>query len=154
MIKKSAGILFTDGKKVLLLRKKSGDHEGIWGLPGGTFEKRDGSVFKTALREVKEETGLKKIPGKKIDSVFENETKCQWTTFIYQIEKPFKITLSSEHNDYNWVDLSKLSSVNLHPSFEKHLSQYIEIIKSKFSLSFKEWFFLKECSETIQLDKN
>ena len=42
MIKKSAGILFTDGKKVLLLRKKSGDDEGIWGLPGGTFEKQIG----------------------------------------------------------------------------------------------------------------
>lgn len=153
MIKKSAGILFTDGKEVLLLKKSTGEDKGIWGLPGGTFEKSDGTVFKTALREVQEETGLKNIPGEKVDYVFENNPKCQWTTFIYKINKPFKITLSTEHNDYKWVNLSKLESINLHPSFKKHLPQYLKIIKSKFDLSFREWFFLNECLEIIQLDK-
>ena len=34
-----AGIFFTDGKKVLLLRRsEKGDGNGTWGLPGGKVE--------------------------------------------------------------------------------------------------------------------
>ncbi len=34
--KRGAGILFTDGKQILLLKRSEGsDNPGTWGLPGG-----------------------------------------------------------------------------------------------------------------------
>lgn len=142
-MEKTAGILFTDGHSILLLRKKSGDAKGRWGLPGGHAESFDKNVLDTAKREAKEETGLKNIPGKQIDSHRENFPQMTWTTFIYQIPKTFSVKISLEHDASKWVPISKIDSLNLHPNFKKHLPYYLGVIRKKIHKNFSEWLEIR-----------
>ena len=54
-VKVGVGVIVVDDRGRVLLEKRSDN--GMWGLPGGGIEPGE-SVFDTALREVKEETGL------------------------------------------------------------------------------------------------
>lgn len=56
-------VIFTieDNKlKVLLIKRKSPPFKGKWALPGG-FLKKDEDIYNAALRELKEETGVKGV---------------------------------------------------------------------------------------------
>lgn len=48
------------GDTVLLMKRsmKEDKHPGLWGIPGGKIELRDGSVESALKREVKEEVGI------------------------------------------------------------------------------------------------
>ena len=54
-VKVGVGVIVVDDSGRVLLEKRSDN--GMWGLPGGGIEPGE-SVYETALREVKEETGL------------------------------------------------------------------------------------------------
>ena len=54
-VKVGVGVIVVDDSGWVLLEKRSDN--GMWGLPGGGIEPGE-SVCETALREVKEETGL------------------------------------------------------------------------------------------------
>jgi 8-oxo-dGTP pyrophosphatase MutT (NUDIX family) len=54
-VKVGVGVTILDDRGRILLEKRSDN--GTWGLPGGGIEPGE-SVYETALREVKEETGL------------------------------------------------------------------------------------------------
>ena len=45
------------GKILMIHRQKKDEHEGLWLAPGGKMEKNEAPV-ETAIREVREETGL------------------------------------------------------------------------------------------------
>ena len=51
---------FQDGRWTLLLEKRTGEisHPGQFAFPGGHYEKEDGSLLATALRETSEEIGV------------------------------------------------------------------------------------------------
>ncbi len=141
--KKGAGILFTDGKKVLLLKRADGDHQNTWGQPGGKVE--DGETYiDAATRESKEECG--QVKGNRIAEFEEKDGLHRWTTFIYFVEKPFKCTLSKEHKMWKWFNLDDLEHINLHPKFKENLDAYLRLIKNKINVfkSFKEWIFLRD----------
>ncbi len=54
-VKAGVGVVVIDDRGRILLERRSDN--GMWGLPGGAIEPGE-SVSDTALREVKEETGL------------------------------------------------------------------------------------------------
>jgi 8-oxo-dGTP pyrophosphatase MutT (NUDIX family) len=131
--KEGAGILFTDGIKILLLkRSEKGDNYGTWCLPGGGVEKGETPII-AAKRESIEECG--KLKGKKFEKIKHSDN---WTTFFFKINKTFLCNLSDEHSDYKWFDLNELNKINLHPKLKKSINQYLNIIKNHFS-NFKEW---------------
>lgn len=141
--KKAAGIFFTDGKQVLLLKRSDeGDHGSTWALPGG--KGKDGETeIGTAIRETKEETGLGSIPGYRIDSVSSQNGRQKFTGFVYKVSTPFDIKLSHEHTDWDWVNLSDLKSKDLHPKFRDEIPRYLQSIKRKMQ-SFDEWSQIRE----------
>ena len=137
--KRSAGIFFTDGEKVLLLKRTDeGDHGSTWCLPGG--KGKDGETeIGTAIRETKEETGLGSIPGHRIDSVVSHNGHQKFTGFLYRVSAPFDVKVSHEHTDWDWVPLAELSKgENLHPKFKEEIPRYLQSIRRKMQ-SFEEW---------------
>jgi 8-oxo-dGTP pyrophosphatase MutT (NUDIX family) len=136
---KGAGILFTNGEKILLLKRaEKGDSKGTWCLPGGKVE--DGETFiDAARRESKEECG--RVEGKRFEDSKEIDGNHIWMSFFFRIKKPFKCKLSNEHSDWKWVNLKELDKVNLHPKLKENIGTYIRIINKQFNknITFKEW---------------
>jgi len=109
----AAGILFTDGGRVLLLRRSGAVTDSFtWGLRGGRME--PGEIpLETAVRESDEEmgdtplfwlSGVYQVPG--------------YTTFIATVADPsFRPQLNLEHTEYRWVKLPQVASLRLHPGF-------------------------------------
>lgn len=142
---KAAGIFFTDGQKVLLLkRSKKGDNEGTWGLPGGKVEENE-TLIDAAKREAKEECG--KVEGSRFEDIKEQDGMHNWTTFFFKIKKPFDCKLSDEHTDYKWVDIKEIEKYKLHPELKKNLDRHFNVInnsKKKGVFGFKEWASIRE----------
>ena len=130
---RGAGILYTDGKKILLLyRSKEARVEPFtWAPTGGGIEDGE-SLLQTAERESKEEIGV--LKGKKI-AEFLNDP---FVMYIYKVDKPFNVKLNDEHTKSEWVDLNKVTDYKLHPNFEKEWPKYLKTI-DKNSNSFSEW---------------
>jgi 8-oxo-dGTP pyrophosphatase MutT (NUDIX family) len=148
--KRAAGIFFTDGKSVLLLKRSNdGDHSNTWALPGG--KNKDGeSDIGAAIRETKEETGLRSIPGYRICSLPSKNGQQTFTGFIYKVSSPFDVKISHEHTDWEWVGLKDLKSKVLHPKFKEQIPRYLSQISRKIR-SFSEW---EEFRESIDCDSD
>lgn len=141
---KGAGIFFTDGESVLLL-KRSGesDEPNTWSLPGGKSKKGE-STINTAVRETKEETGLEHVPGRRVEALESQDGYHQFTTFIFRIERPFEnVHISHEHDDWSWFPLAELSEVDLHPKFREDLPRFLGVIRRKMAHTFQEWVVLR-----------
>jgi 8-oxo-dGTP pyrophosphatase MutT (NUDIX family) len=132
---KGAGILYTDGKKILLLKRADGDHKGTWGQPGGMVEEGESNID-AAIRESKEECG--RVEGYRIAEFEEKDGLHRWTTYLYRIKKPFTCHLSHEHSAWKWFDIDKLKYVDLHPKFKENLGAYIRLIERKFNKEIQE----------------
>lgn len=138
-MKTAAGILFTDGKSILLLKRseKEEKNKNKWSIPGGKGH-IDEDAMEVAEREVREETGLKTIPGKKFASFSRNNDIFRFTTFLYLVDKQFSVTLSKEHSDFKWIPISDLKKFDLHPKFSDQLPKFLKAIRKK-EKNFLEW---------------
>jgi len=141
-MKKGAGILFTDGKQVLLLKRaEEGKYKGYWGLPGGKVEEGE-SHFAGAQREAREECGF--FRGQKFDALTTKDTGHHWVVYFYKVKQPFQCRLSDEHSAYKWVDIDKIADERLHPKFREHWHKYAN--KLKTNMGFKDFIRAKEGS--------
>jgi 8-oxo-dGTP pyrophosphatase MutT (NUDIX family) len=137
--KKGAGILFTDGENVLLLKRArygAADHVDTWGIPGGKAKEGE-SALATAKRETKEEAG--QVQGERFAQFDEQDGHHKFVVFLFKVAKPFDVTISKEHSESQWVPFDQLKGLDLHPQFKKHLPYYMKAIKKKFPHSFQEW---------------
>jgi len=121
--------------KILILGKRNGNLV-TWELPGGLLEMNE-NLMEGLSREVNEETGLK---------ISENHLFTIWDHYIEGfrfkdgrilncrvIEIAYKcntltnqVTLSSEHDNYNWVDLCELSQYTFHENSRFAIDRLIE----------------------------
>lgn len=128
--KRGAGIVFTDGESVLLLkRSEKGDNYGAWGLPGGKAEEEE-TFIGTAQRETKEEIG--KLPNSsRIGSFEQIDGRHVFKIYICQINSQFDCKLSDEHSDFGWFKIDELNDIKLHDKLKISMPRIIKIIKSK-----------------------
>jgi 8-oxo-dGTP pyrophosphatase MutT (NUDIX family) len=141
---RGAGILFTDGESILLLRRSDGarDERGQWGIPGGRTEQGE-TPIDTARRETKEEAGH--VEGQRFAQFDEKDGKHSFTVFLYAVNKPFKVELSEEHDQAEWIPIDDLRKYNLHKEFDKNLPYYLKAINRHYGKnSFAEWMKLKK----------
>lgn len=103
----SAGaVVYIKDKPVRYLILKH--NAGHWGFPKGQIDKQE-TPAQTAIREVKEETGLKVIlkkePFIKTHYFFrENEVLISKVVYFFLAEAKGKnIRISDEHTDFRWV---------------------------------------------------
>ncbi len=139
--KRGAGILYTDGQHILLLKRgEKSDNAGTWGVPGGKAKKNEAPID-TALRETKEECG-NAPSGQQFANFLTKDGKHSFMCYLYSTDEQFDCTLSDEHTDYKWVPLDEVGKYNLHPKFKELWSRYKSAIENKFESrfsSFSEW---------------
>lgn len=119
-----AGIVFlTPDYKTLLLQKTNNK----WSFPGGHAEIGE-DPYQTAKRECYEETGF--LPKNKAIGLlkFPGPEQKDMYSFFVKIKKPFKPKLSSEHKDYIWKNVKKVSANQLTKIFTHNWDQYIAYI--------------------------
>lgn len=90
-------------RRVLLLQKAHGKHQGTWGLVGGTNLTGE-NPWQGLQREVAEEVGsvpdiIKTIP---LETFVSNDKVFNFHTYLCVIESEFIPTLSEEHLSYAW----------------------------------------------------
>lgn len=111
MIEAHIFIEIEDGIEFLLLKRSDGQpYPGLWQMVSGKI-KKDEKAYQTALREIKEETGL--IPQQlwvapTVNSFYEpkNEFICLLPVFAARVNSS-EVKLSDEHTDYKWVNKSE-----------------------------------------------
>jgi ADP-ribose pyrophosphatase YjhB (NUDIX family) len=90
-------------KRILLLQKAAGKHQGTWGLVGGTNIEGE-TAWQGLQREVVEEIGqfpsiIKTIP---LETFVSNDSVFNFHTYLCVIEEEFIPILSKEHQGWAW----------------------------------------------------
>ncbi|MCZ7613194.1 MAG: NUDIX pyrophosphatase [Ignavibacteriaceae bacterium] len=107
-----AHIFRNTGSKIefLLLKRSEGQpYPGLWQMVTGKIKSNE-KAYQTALREIKEETGLTPVQfwvAPTVNSFYEpkHEYICLLPVFAARVEAD-EIKLSKEHTEYQWVDKS------------------------------------------------
>lgn len=143
--KVGAGILYTDGKRVLLLKRATkGDHYGSWSIPGGKVERGE-NPLDAAQRESKEETGV--FDGSIIAHYDDVDHRHHFHTFLYKVDQPFQCQLSDEHSEYRWVELPDVEDLKLHPRFRAMFPRFRRKIGHHFPKSFAVYVSEKDATQ-------
>lgn len=116
--KKAAGLFMTDGDVVLLLKRKPPcDEPNTWAIPGGKLKEGESDIG-AARREATEESG--DLPHMtRVDDFVDQDGHHSFKTYLMRIDKPYNVTISDESSDYQWVPLSNLSKMNIHPGMKR-----------------------------------
>ena len=109
--------------KILLEKRKNEPGRGQWSIPGGLVELGE-SVEQTAIREVKEETGLEVEKPEHIDVVdnidLDEEGKVRYHFIIidYLVKlKGGSAEASSDAAELRWVAFENVGTYDLTPTF-------------------------------------
>jgi dATP pyrophosphohydrolase len=136
-----------NGIEFLLLKRSPTEiYPGFWQMVSGKIMK-DEIAYKTALREIKEETGL--IPQKfwvapNVNSFYypEKDHISLLPVFAALVDYKSKVKISNEHTEFKWVKLSKAKKMLAWPGQR----QSVEIIQEYFT---KEISFLNFVEITL-----
>ena len=96
------------GIEFLLLKRSEGQpYPNLWQMITGKIKENE-NAYQTALREIKEETGLTPLQlwvAPTVNSFYEpkDEYICLLPVFAARVESN-EIKLSDEHTEYKWVD--------------------------------------------------
>ena len=109
--------------KILLEKRKYEPGRGQWSIPGGLVELGE-SVEQTAIREVKEETGLEVEKPEHIDVVDnidldeEGKVKYHFIIIDYLVKlKGGSLEASSDAAELRWVAFENVGTYDLTPTF-------------------------------------
>lgn len=128
-------IIKCDGKILLLKRSnKVGTYRGLWGGVAGFVEENE-EPFDTALKEIFEETGIRKdhvflaARGHPIEfiDVYEGKTY-EWTIypFLFHLKNQEPVHIDWEHTEFRWIHPTEIGNYDTVP----HLKEVVqELIK-------------------------
>lgn len=127
------GLVVHDGK-ILLLRESDayieGTEVGKWDVPGGRIEPEE-KVAEGLIREIKEESGLEVVPGE-ILGIFDGfpeikGEKCHIVRSYFLCRATTSgVTLSDDHDAYDWVDPKDSSDKVLVSDLQELLDLYVK----------------------------
>lgn len=112
-------------------------YKGQLDLPGGMSEKNE-SPIKTALRELKEETGL--IPGSALSLLFykriptPNEAINYYLYLINIDSQEQAIELSNEHKSFKNISLEQIKNLDLSQLTDNYILSAIDFMKQNPTL--------------------
>lgn len=115
-------LIFRDNK--FLVMHKSGVKEDLWELPGGRMEFGE-TAEQTIYREIIEETGLKAIPIKLLDTwdLIRGDHHITGIIYLCTIEEG-QIILSDEHDAYKWIRPDEKSLEYVYGTFKSRMKNW------------------------------
>lgn len=130
------GLIYNNGKFLLIKRSSIGSGANQWELPGGKMDKGE-TLKQNLLREIKEETGLTpkiiKI-GIEVQDEFGKLEKYKDDLVVTVVSllksQKTKVKLSEEHNEYGWFRLKDIPQIPM--LRENSLNSIKEISKSAY----------------------
>jgi len=114
----AAGILITDGERVVLQHRAPWTHEGgTWALPGGARDSHEDPIA-AALREAVEETTLDPARVTPFDEWVDEHGGWSYTTVLARIEHAVDLTPANPESDaIRWWTVDEVAGLTLHWGF-------------------------------------
>lgn len=126
----SAAIVDQRGRILLIKRRDN----GLWALPGGGHEIGE-TIEETAVREVKEETGLDvEITGLSgiytdpghVAAFTDGEVRQQFSLCFTAECKGGQLATDEESTDIAWIEPRKLDDLSIHPSMRLRIDHALQ----------------------------
>lgn len=114
----AAGILITDGSRVVLQHRAAWTHEGgCWALPGGARDSHENPVM-AALREAVEETTVDPAALTPFDEWVDEHGGWSYTTVLARSAAPLVLAPANAESDaVRWWELQDVAGLTLHAGF-------------------------------------
>ena len=114
----AAGVLLTDGTRVILQHRSEWTHEGgTWALPGGARDSHEDAVT-AALREVVEETTIDPGAIAPFGEWVDDHGGWSYTTVLARAPSALEPShASTESVEVRWWDLDAVADLPLHTGF-------------------------------------
>lgn len=120
-------LILNEAGECLLIKRSmnSKGNPGKWDFPGGKVDARE-NIEQGLLREVREETGLN-ISLQRILGAAESESPSKRVAYlIFEGRlKSGQVRLSSEHDDFIWVDQQSLGRIDIAEQFRPFLKTHV-----------------------------
>ncbi|MEF3354096.1 NUDIX domain-containing protein [Paenibacillus sp. GYB006] len=99
------------GYKVLLLKRDTPVLRGVWCYIGGGIEEGE-KAWETALREIREETGITKVSlftSNKFDQFYSAKEDYIYVApvFVGYVDDDQEVILNNEHTEYEWLTFTE-----------------------------------------------
>ena len=131
VVPSTTAVVTDEHDQIVLIRRRDND---LWALPGGGMELGE-SIVDTAVREVKEETGLDvEVTG--LIGVYSNphhvmaytdgEVRQQFSLCFTTRLIGGDLLVDSESTDIAWTRPQDIHSLNMHPSMRLRIQHYLE----------------------------
>lgn len=131
VVPSTTAVVTDEDGRIVLVRRKDND---LWALPGGGMELGE-SIEETAIREVKEETGLDvEITG--LIGIYTNpnhvmeyddgEVRQQFSLCYTARLLGGELTFDAESTDIAWAPTDALDSLAMHPSMRLRIEHYLQ----------------------------
>ncbi|AKC38486.1 Putative MutT/NUDIX-like protein [Mycolicibacterium phlei] len=128
----SASAIVTDEQgRILLIKRRDNT---LWALPGGGHDIGE-SIEQTAIREVKEETGLNvEITGlvgiytnpAHVVAFSDGEVRQQFSLCFATNLRGGELAIDHESTDIAWTEPAHIEQLNMHPSMRLRITHYLE----------------------------
>jgi 8-oxo-dGTP pyrophosphatase MutT (NUDIX family) len=114
----AAGLLITDGCRVVLQRRAEWVHEGgTWALPGGARDSTEDAVA-AAVREAVEEAALDPREISPFDRWVDDHGGWSYTTVLSRALGPIDVhPVNEESDEIRWWGLTEVDGLPLHRGF-------------------------------------
>ncbi|MEV4927904.1 NUDIX hydrolase [Streptomyces roseoverticillatus] len=127
----ASAVVVDDEGRVLVIHKTDNN---LWALPGGGHDIGE-SIAETAIREVREETGID-IEIEHVTGIYSNpdhvmayddgEVRQQFTICFRARPTGGTLRNSRESKDVRWVSPADLSNLNIHPSMRLRIEHGLD----------------------------
>lgn len=131
LVPAASAVVTDENGRILLTRRRDND---LWTIPGGGMEPGE-TIAETALREVKEETGVDvEVVGlvgiysnpRHVIEYDDGEVRQQFSVCFACRPTGGEETSSDETSEVRYVGRSELDSLDVHPSIRLRIRHYLE----------------------------
>jgi 8-oxo-dGTP pyrophosphatase MutT (NUDIX family) len=131
LVPSANAIVLNDHEQFLLIRRTDNDN---WSLPGGAMDLGE-TIAQTAVREVKEETGVDceilsiigiyTTPGHILEYTSTGEVRQEFSVVFTAHATAGEPTPSDESSEVAWVTPAKVDDYPMHPSMRERIDHYL-----------------------------